>query len=109
MPKQTCVTFGCGNRVQRRGARCTHCRRYLRSAAERARITGTADIRPLANTKVEDVLVEIEQAIDVLGSPGNEARVLALRHLHAALQQAEPWRTLRKEIHAHFTPPRTDA
>ena len=97
VPVRTCATNGCGNLVRRRGVRCTECRRYLRSANELERQGKTPDIKPLPPDTVEQIVALIEEAITLLrANPNNTA--LALRSLHAAVNKAEPWRTLRAEI-----------
>lgn len=96
MPRSTCETPGCPTRVQRTGARCPECRRYLRSAAERKRLGKPPEITPLNPETVEEILVHVEAAERLLAARRDPKAVQ--QQLRRALQVAEPWRTLREEI-----------
>lgn len=97
MPTRTCATNGCAEPVQREGARCGTCRRYIRAAQQRRRTETDVDIQPLDPGDTERILALVENAVRLLNAEPpqtNQARSV----LYNALGKAEPWRTLRNEI-----------
>lgn len=97
MPSRTCATDGCAEPVQREGARCASCRRYIRAAQQRRRTEADVDIQPLDPGEVEQILALVENAVRLLNTEppqSNQARSV----LYNALAKAEPWRTLRRQI-----------